>query len=156
MPASVTDGWEKNWRLAFPRDSIGAQHLKGKGAGRDVTFTISRVQLEEKEMVSGAEGKKVRRKQKKLLVYFEELEKLGPEWPKHLILNVTNGATIASLYGDSPKPDWIGKKVTLYAEWVDAWGEKKEAVRIRPRVPGSSSRTATADDVHQSPPDEPE
>ncbi len=149
---SPTDGWEKDWRLAFPRDSIGAQHLKGKGPGRDVAFTISRVQLEEKEMLRTVGDRKERRKEKKLLVYFKELERLGPEWPKHLICNTTNASTIALMYGMSPTTDWIGKRITLYAEWVSAWGEKKEAVRIRPTPPRGGT-TANAANVDKSPAD---
>jgi len=61
--------------------------------------------------------------EEKTIVYFED-ERRG------LVLNMTNGGSIAYMYGDDSK-DWIGKDVVLYQEIVPFKGEMKPAIRIR-------------------------
>jgi hypothetical protein len=66
-------------------------------------------------------------KEEKLTISFRETD-------KELVLNKTNGGTLASLYGKDPD-GWIGRKIALYATEVDFAGKTTLAVRIRVRAP---------------------
>lgn len=56
---------------------------------------------------------------------------------KGLILNKTNAFIIAKLHG--PDTDaWPGKRVTLYAKTVYAFGEEHNAVRVSDKMPEPS------------------
>lgn len=144
---AADDAWQENWELAFPSEYIGACHLQGK----DVTLTISRAIRPELEMVkTSASGKVKRSKEKRLVLLFSELERRPDGEPRSLLLNKTNARTIAALHGKAPKA-WAGKRITLFAEEVDAWGQRKEAVRIRPRVPDAVGRGQRARSDAQPP-----
>lgn len=92
----------------FPSKWLKASDLEG-----DSTMTIKKVEIEE----VGLE------QEEKPVVYFNETE-------KGLILNVTNGRSIRSHYGQQIA-NWIGRQVTLYSTQVDAFGETHDAIRIR-------------------------
>jgi hypothetical protein len=49
---------------------------------------------------------------------------------KPLILNRTNGAAIAKLYGQATAA-WLGKPVQLYTATVEVGGEQHDAIRVR-------------------------
>jgi hypothetical protein len=115
-----------HYKLLFPGKYLGAHDLT-KG---DATLTIRAIVVED---LKNAEGKDER----KPVVYFHETKAVAErkrEQEKALILNKTNAATIASLYGtDSDR--WIGKAVTIYAATDRAFGKTVECLRIRPTVP---------------------
>jgi hypothetical protein len=124
--AATKDDWRRDYRLAFPHDYIGAPDLRGK----DVTLTISRVDLDELLVVDG-KGKG-ERKQKKLVLSFKELADRPEGQPRKLVANKTNATTIGKLHGSAVE-GWIGKQVTLYATTCKAFGETVDCVRIRGR-----------------------
>ena len=59
---------------------------------------------------------------------------------KPLVLNLTNGRTIASICGSEDSKDWVGHSVELFATTTDFRGKLVPCVRIRrPRKTESSS-----------------
>lgn len=97
----------------FPSKYVSAADL----GGHDVTVEIERLTLE--EMGNPPE--------KKPVLWFRKAT-------KGLVVNKTNGLAIAKLHG--PETDaWGGKRVTLYATKVKAFGEVHEVIRVRPQVP---------------------
>jgi hypothetical protein len=74
--------------------------------------------------VIGEDGKK---KEHTVLFFQENV--------KPLVLNRTNGKTIQKIYDTPNIEEWVGKKIQLYATKVKAFGEMKEAVRIREFIP---------------------
>jgi len=93
---------------AFPSQ----QWLKaGDLQGRDVTVTISHVASE--DVGDGS----------KPVVYFQDKE-------KGLVLNRTNGSTIADLHGIETN-NWQGKQITLFPTQVDYRGQQVAAIRVR-------------------------
>ncbi len=118
-----------HWQLLYPSTYLGAADLRGQ----DVTYTIRTLNVEE---LKGTDGKA----QKVPLLYFTELDEAGKKAGlpadkiKRMVLNKTNAKTIASLYGNDIE-GWRGKRVTLFSATVSAYGEMKDAIRIRPRVP---------------------
>ena len=50
---------------------------------------------------------------------------------KSMILNKTNGKSIASMYGDD-SADWIGKTIDLYQTAVEVASETYQVVRVKP------------------------
>lgn len=112
-------------RLLFPSKYLAAVDLRGK----DVVLTIRRVAVEELKTERGTE--------KKPLVYFKETaakaEKTGDD-EKRLVLNKTNAMTIGGIYG-MEVDDWKDKPITLYPTKVQAFGEMKDCIRVRPEAP---------------------
>jgi len=94
----------------FPSNYLRAGDLDG-----DTPVTIKSLILEE---ING--------EQKPVLYFIEEA--------KGLVLNKTNGKTIASLHG-SETDDWPGKKIILYPTEVDFRGETVAAIRVRREIP---------------------
>ena len=116
-----------HFKLLYPNDYLGAHDL----AGKDVTLTIRHLVVEDLKTERGTERKPV--------MYFVETQKAAeksasPE--KRLVLNKTNASTIAGMYGTETN-DWKGKRITLCASIVDAFGQKKEAIRVRPVPPAA-------------------
>lgn len=89
---------------------------------RPVTMTIKNV-INEK--VTSQRGTEI-----KTTVHFEER-------PKALILNKTNAKQIADFFGGETD-DWIGKKITLYAEEGTWFGKHGYAVRVSEKLPKQS------------------
>jgi hypothetical protein len=110
-------GTNRHWKNFVDKDYLGSHNLE---KGEEMLLTISRFEGEEE--VTTADGKKV-----KQVIYFKE------PVPK-MILNITNGNTLTSLYGSHPD-SWIGKQVQLYAASVKAFGKTQDALRIRDFVP---------------------
>lgn len=117
-----------HWKKLHNPDYIGAYALQ---PGEEKTLTIKSVGL---EMVSGADGKK----DQCTVAHFIEAE-------KPMILNVTNAKQIAKLHGTPYIEDWSGKKITIYAARVKAFGEEVEALRIRPVLPVDNKPELTPD-----------
>ncbi len=75
---------------------------------------------------------------KKPVVFFR-----GREQGPGLVLNATNGKTIAKLYGNDTR-EWIGKAVTLYATTTKFGPETVECIRVRPSKPAAKAVQAPA------------
>ena len=99
-------------KLLYPSEYIGAADLKG----RDVTLTISRVELADLRLVGGATKRKP-------VVHFDKTE-------KKLVLNKTNAALVASQHGGKCE-GWTGKKITLYPTTTKCKGQTVPCVRVR-------------------------
>lgn len=122
-----------DYRSMYDREYIGHWDL----AGRDVTVTISKVIGGELTAPGG-------RKNKKPVLYF-----VGKE--KGMVLNRTNGKTIAAMYGVKTE-DWIGKRVILYVSVTrnpDGSGDV-DCIRVRP-TPPQGKATAPEQEPEQSP-----
>jgi len=114
-----------DFRSMYSADYLGAWDLDGK----DVTATIGRVVAKE---IIGEGGKTDR----KPVVYFRRAD--GTESPKGLILNKTNGRTVASLYG--PKVEaWVGQRITLYPATTSVGGRTTDCIRVRPIKPAAEA-----------------
>lgn len=88
------------------------------------TFTIDECVREEVKNEEGTELKSV--------LYFSEPDS------KPLILNKTNGETIAKIYGDE-SDEWVGKPIELFVDENVRFGSKKTGgIRVRqPQSPGN-------------------
>jgi hypothetical protein len=120
---------------AFPSDYLKAADLQG----HEITVTMSNVKIE-------TVGK-----DRDLLpvLYFQGKE-------KGLVLNKTNGRTIAALYGDE-MDDWGGGEIVLYEEMVEFQGKRGPAIRVRAprRSVGGEFRQPQAISKMQDDPDIP-
>lgn len=114
-------GGNRHWKNFIDKDYLGSHNLE---KGEEMLLTIER--FEGEEMVVKV-GSKTDEKVPKQVLYFKE------DVPK-MIMNITNGNTIASLYGTHPD-GWIGKKIQVYAANVRAFGKEQEALRIRDFIP---------------------
>ena len=108
-----------HFREFYSSDYVGVWDLPN---GEDRTVTITRVKQGE---VGGQQGRK---KDRAPLAFFAELD-------VPMIINKTNGDTIARLYGPHVE-GWKGKRITLFASTTD-FGQKRNipCIRVRPRVP---------------------
>lgn len=102
-----------HWKKLTNPNYLGSYSLD---QGKELTVKILSVK---KELVTGSGGEK------------EECIVATLENQKPLILNKTNCKTIEKLVGSPYIEDWAGKKITLYAEKVKAFGDVVEALRIR-------------------------
>jgi hypothetical protein len=95
-----------------------------------------------------------RDKDKKPIVYFEGKE-------KGLVLNKTNGKTIAKIANSEETDDWTGVKIILYPTETEFGGEMVDCIRVRaPKPAGSPLRKpapppASEDDFHAADDDVP-
>lgn len=87
----------------------------GEFQNRDVTLTISKVELEEMEDRKG--------KRPKPILTFNGTA-------KQLVLVKTNGECLKGMFGRRVS-DWVGKRVTFYPAKVEAFGEETLAIRVR-------------------------
>lgn len=55
---------------------------------------------------------------------------------KPLVLNQTNCRSITKLLHTPYIEAWAGARITLVVQWVKAFGEDVEAVRVKPKLPG--------------------
>jgi len=115
--------------LLFPSDYSKAGDL----GGRDVPVTI--VDIEPRHKLQARSGKA---EQRPLLHFGDGV--------KPLVLNRTNGKTLRKMFGPEVTA-WIGKRVTLFAEVVDAFGERVEAIRIR-STPAKAAPGSTEEPRH--------
>lgn len=87
----------------------------GEFENKDVTLTITDVDLEELEDRKG--------KRDKAILTFAETK-------KQLVLNKTNGECLKGLFGRAVRA-WIGKRVTFFPQTVEAFGAPTLAIRVR-------------------------
>jgi hypothetical protein len=131
-----------DFRSMYDSNYLYAFDLKG----RDVTVTIKSV---EAVKVKNADKKE----SKKPLLRFREM-KVGDE--RGLVLCKTNGKTIAAMYGNDTDA-WIGKRITLFASNVDAFGQTVEAIRIKNVIPAAKAKPGEFTDAQPAPaPEAPE
>ena len=117
-----------HYKLYYPSLYLGAHDLNGK----DAVLTMRRLVIEEIETERGTE--------KRAVLYFVETAKKAEREKtkeKRLVLNKTNASTIAAMYGAEVN-DWHGKRITLYAANVVAFGKEQEAIRVRPTPPATN------------------
>lgn len=110
-------GANRHWKNFLDKDYLGSHNLE---KGEEMLLTIEKFVGEEE--ITTADGKK-----QKQVLYFEE------DVPK-MILNITNGNILTTLYGSHPE-QWIGKQIQVYATPVKAFGKTQDALRIRDFVP---------------------
>lgn len=113
----VEKGQNRHWKNFLDKDYLGSHNLE---KGEEMRLTIEKFVGEEK--VKTAEGESL-----KQVLYFKE------DVPK-MILNITNGNMLTTLYGSHPE-QWIGKQIQVYAARVKAFGKEQDALRIRDFVP---------------------
>jgi arabinogalactan endo-1,4-beta-galactosidase len=92
----------------FPSDYLRAVDLDNK----EITVTMTDVRMEQ----IGEDNKPV--------LYFQGKE-------KGMVLNKTNAASIANLYGDDTT-DWTGEAITLFSAMVSFQGKTVPAIRVKP------------------------
>lgn len=105
-----------HWKKLTNPNYLGSYSLD---PGKDLTVEIVKVA---KELVTGSGGEK------------EECIVATLKDQKPLILNKTNCKTIEKLVNSPYIEEWSGKKITLYAEKVKAFGEVVDALRVRKQV----------------------
>ena len=107
-----------HWKKLMHPEYLGAYALN---PGQDLIVTIKSVGNEE---VTGSDGKK---EICSVIHFFENV--------KPMILNATNNKTIASLFKTPYIEQWAGRKIQIYIEKVNAFGQMWDALRIRPFLP---------------------
>lgn len=107
-----------HWKKLVNPNYLGAYSLN---PGQELILTIKKVV---REKVIGAAGKK----EECTVCYF--VENVKP-----MIFNRLNQKTISKIHGTPYIEDWEGKQIQVYAEMVDAFGERVEALRVRPTMP---------------------
>jgi len=112
------------------RDALPGKYLTGDDLDGEVTVTIERVVLEP------FRDPRTRVDSRKPVMYFQRAK-------RGLIVNRTNWRTVADLYGDE-SDNWTGKRITLAAMMVDAYGKQTMAVRVRPIRPSEPRVQASA------------
>lgn len=110
---------ETHWKKLTNPNYLGSYSLT---PGQDLTVTISKVVQEEVMNMNG-------KKEKAIVAYLQG--------QKPVILNKTNCKTISKMYDTPYIEQWAGKQITFFAAKVDAFGEKVEALRIRPTIPNN-------------------
>ncbi len=100
---------------AFPSKYLKAGDLPDEGSQ---PFTIEKIAIEEIG----------RDKDKKPVIYFDEIH-------KGLVLNKTNGRTIAGIVGSEDFDEWTGKVISLYRAEVEFQGEMVESIRVKLKAP---------------------
>jgi hypothetical protein len=111
-------GGNRHWKNFLDKDYLGSHNLEN---GEEMLLTIDKFVGE--ESVKGTDGKA----QTKPVLYFKE------DVPK-MIMNITNGNTVSTLYGSHPD-GWVGKKIQIFATPVKAFGKIQDALRIRDVIP---------------------
>ena len=109
---------------AFPSKFVKPADLNGK----HVTLTIAKIVIE--QLGHGAEA------ERKPVVYFLKAT-------KGLVLNRTNAMTLVGMYGDE-SDDWVGKRVTLFATRIRAFGTMQDTIRVKDEVPPVAKAPASA------------
>lgn len=120
-------GLNRHWKNFVDKDYLGSHNLE---EGEEMLLTIEK--FEGEEMVTKVGGKKDEKVPKQVLYFREDVPKM--------IMNITNGNTIATLYGSHPDK-WIGKQIQIYATPVKAFGKTQDALRVRDFIPKISVDT---------------
>jgi hypothetical protein len=120
-----------HWKKLHNPDYLGAYALQ---PGQDLIVTIKEVK---NEMVTGPDGKK----EECTVAHFKE------SGIKPMILNSTNSKTITKVVGSPYIEQWAGKAIQIYIAQVQAFGEKVDALRVRPVAPKLTLPALPADKV---------
>lgn len=88
--------------------------------GRDLILTIDFASEDEVQNNQG--------KEKKLTIHFKEDY-------KPMVCNATNAKAISRAFGSTKVEDWENKKISIYTATVQAFGEPKDALRVRDYAP---------------------
>ena len=108
-----------HWKKLTNPDYLSACEFR---PGEDMIVTVKSVVI---ERVTSPQGEK----EDKPVVHF--LESAKP-----LVLNKTNGKTIAKILKTQYIEQWIGRRIQLYVDNnVKAFGETVDGVRVRPFLP---------------------
>ncbi|MEG0646929.1 MAG: hypothetical protein RR471_07140 [Bacteroides sp.] len=107
-----------HWKTQFNYKWLGAYCLPD---GNDIILTIKEMKREE---VVGTSGKK----ELLLVAYFHEAV-------KPMVVNKTNCKALEKLFKTPIIEDWSGKQMQVGASRVDAFGDKVDALRVRPFLP---------------------
>lgn len=111
-------GNNRHWKNYVDKKYLGSHNLE---EGEEMILTI--VKFEGEEVVQTERGKESNR-----VLYFQE------DVPK-MIINMTNGSMLESLYGSHPE-NWIGKKIQICSAMVKGKGGGTVAgLRIRDFIP---------------------
>lgn len=112
----------------FDKENLGAWDLGGKPR----VVTIEAVKPGE---VGGHQGKK---KDRKPIITFRGKR-------KKFVCNVTNAATIASLYGPHVEK-WVGQQIIIYPTTTTFGRETVDCIRVKPQKPTKGAQD-DADDL---------
>lgn len=116
----MDDKTKTHWKTQFNYQWLGAYSLPD---GKDIILTIKEMKRED---VIGNNGKK----DKCLIAYFHESV-------KPMVINKTNCKTLEKLFKTPIIEDWSDKRIQVGSTRVDAFGDKTDALRIRPFAPTS-------------------
>ena len=105
--SEIKTHWRKNFDYRF---------ISGEEIREPIEMTIKSIKSDEAH-----NGKK---KEKVTVIWFEGAK-------KGMILNKTNAKAISATTGTPFVEDWIGKKITLHAVDVSAFGTVTRAVRVK-------------------------
>lgn len=126
-------GWRKNWKLAFPAEYLGCQHLRGQ----EVTLTIARVELPPLELAGGGRRPK---KERRLVIHFKELQGRTDGTPSKWLACKTACKQIELLHGEAAE-EWEGKRITVWPDPTVVFGkERTGGIRVRPTIVERSQR----------------
>jgi hypothetical protein len=112
--------------------------------GQDYTWIIEKIQMETLTNMKGEEDRKP-------VVYFRGQKKCFP-------LNKTNAKSFMSAIGSDAFPDYVGRKVTLYAKWERNFGEEAYCIRVRSKDYKPEAQAADSEvpvDPNAAAPDDP-
>lgn len=114
----IEKGQNRHWKNFLDKDYLGSHNLE---KGEEMLLTIEKFVGE--ETIKSKDGSATI---KPVLYFLEDVPKM--------IMNITNGNTISTLYGTHPE-GWIGKQIQVFAASVRAFGKQQDALRIRDFVP---------------------
>lgn len=129
-----------HYRTLYSRDYLASFDLGGK----DVTVEIVKVVPVKLRKLK---DRKETIEQKPVL-YFK-----GREQGPGLVVNATNGKTLAGMYGAHVE-EWVGKKITLYVDRnvrSPSGGGAVDGLRIRPAKPKGDAVVPPVDDTRPQP-----
>ena len=109
-----------NWKKNYSSEHLDAADIPD---GRSVTVSIVKIGTVE---LMGEKGK-----EQKMLVTFTSSPQFRALCPKSTwVAAKTCGYCLAAMFGNDDAA-WIGKRVTLHSEEVEAFGDITEAVRVK-------------------------
>ena len=120
-----------DYRKLYDGDFLGAWDLKTDD-GRAQTFVLTIEHVDAGELQ--APGKNVKRHAP--VIRFKGAK-------KRLVLNKTNGATIAALYGTDTRA-WVGKRIAIYPTTTKFGRKTVDCIRVRPEEPPANARSTAA------------
>lgn len=107
-----------DYRKLLDKPYLGAWDIPERG---DLILTIKKVG---KESVMNDSHKE----EDVMMITFEDAK-------KPMICNVTNAKSITKVAGSSFIEDWAGVRIALYSAQVSAFGETRDAIRVREYAP---------------------